>query len=195
MNEMTLDKLSTIFGEKQSINIFKSIHQSKRNMSLYSVLSFSGVFGYGIGEQKIKLILDSIPDLFDRYKTSKKQLREDLLLVRGLQTKTVDLILNGMDEAIQLVNELHISCEVNKTATEDHVNEYILFSGFRNKKYDTILKDEYNCIVDKTFTKRITLLIVKDINQKSSKIERAKKENIPIHTLDWLINKYSKINV
>ena len=53
------------------------------------------------------------------------------------------------------------------------------FSGFRNKELETKLIENGNDI-SQTITKNVNILIVKNKNDQSSKIEKAKKLNIEI---------------
>ena len=79
----------------------------------------------------------------------------------------------------------------NKEVDEGHelFNKKIIMTGFRNKDLESKL-DKIGTNIVTSVSKNTDMVIVKDKNETTGKVEQAKKLNIPIITLDEFMCKY-----
>jgi NAD-dependent DNA ligase len=71
----------------------------------------------------------------------------------------------------------------------NHIN--VLFTGVRDKSLSNYII-EHGGILSETFNKSVNVVITGDINSSSNKIKKAKKNNIPIMSLDNFKQNYIK---
>jgi DNA ligase (NAD+) len=80
------------FKEKSAQNIVDSIKKSLTNVTLTKIMSASNKLGHGIGEERIKLVLDKFPNLLvDADKWSKEEFISNLKSLNGWEEKTSTL--------------------------------------------------------------------------------------------------------
>ncbi len=90
--------------------------------------------------------------------------------------KTTRLGIN-IDHVATIRNAREESNEGNLT------NINVVFTGVRDKELETYITDNGGKISN-SVTKLVTVVIVGDINSNSSKVKKAKKNNIPIMIID-----------
>ena len=145
------------------------------------MLSAAGVFGFGLGEKKIQLIFDEIPDMFE---LNESILTTKLLGIKGLSSKSVDKIISNIDNAISFYQTMKpyidVKKEVNDTQIvhKEYMGQNVVFSGFRDKELEKIIKSNGGT-VSKSVTRKTTLLLVKSDNQ-TDKYTKAKEYGIEI---------------
>lgn len=160
-------KLIDGFKTKMAENIYNSIHTYIRESNIVDVLSASGVFGFGLGEKKIRTMFDKIPNAM---RMSKEDIRRVLLETNGFSDKTVDKIISNMETAKTFYDSIksYIRTDViNKNTTtliNEYTNENVVFSGFRDKDLEDFIKRSGGK-VSNSITRKTTLLLVKSDKQ------------------------------
>ena len=184
------DKLILIEGikEKSAINILNAIQKSLINIPLYKLMAASNKLGNGIGQEKIKLILNVYPNIINDYSLINLN---KLINIKGWDEKTASLFLNNFPNFIKFYNEIKkfITIEQTKLINSILSNIIIVLSGFRDKQLqDNIIKN--GGTIGATITKKTNYLIVKDKTIITDKISKAEELNINILTIDEFLRKY-----
>ena len=176
------------FGSKLAEKIYNNIHNGLQNISIDVLLGSASVFGYGMGKRKIKVLLESIPDLFKIYKNiTSKELLIKLNEVEGFSNTTSQKIIDNIEKADKFLKEIDkfVTYKKNTEKIENNVinklnGKIYLFSGFRDK----ILEEKIilnGGKIGTSLSKNISCLIIKEETEKeSTKVVKAKQLNIPI---------------
>jgi len=179
------------FKDKSAENVINCINELKGKIGIQDVMVACGIF-QGFGEKKIHKIISEVGDTL-RYCVSddnidKKDLVSKILKIGGFNT-TAEKFVNHLDEFKEYYSKVKTSFGVPKPIVIQKVEitgKVYCFSGFRDAKLKSKLMEEGNNVVD-TLTKEVNVLVVKDINEGSSKVEKAKKYGIEIIELKKLI--------
>jgi NAD-dependent DNA ligase len=192
-------------GDKVSKKIHDNMHKIMKKVSKSKIISGAGLLGQGIGERKIDTLLDEIPDFFDE---NTNYTKTDLLKIKGFADKTVTLIIENSKSAKDLLQSLkkyrddspkksklikntdtNSNVNTNVNANVELVDKKILFSGFRDKELEPVLKDIGAKVVT-SISKNTDILIIKDESQTSSKVEKAKELGVKIMTIEEFKRQY-----
>jgi NAD-dependent DNA ligase len=184
------------FKEKKANLVFNSIQEAIENMTLLNFMVASNILGRGLGERKIKKILDTYPNIITEHK---KDIYNKIIKLEGFDEITTNLFTNNFDEFIKLFKKLPSKLQKQLLIIKEKQNVNnrfkdlkIVFSGFRNKEWEQIIEEEGGKIVDNV-SKNTDILIAKkeDIEEKnSSKIKKALKLNIKILTPEKFDKEY-----
>lgn len=161
------------FKEKKATNIYNAIHQIVDNpIPLHDLMFASFCFDKGLGSRRFKTIVDKI-DIFNNLK------KEEILEVEGFSEILADQFIIGLEKFKEFLKN-HPSLKYIKINNNINNNiRYIVFSGFRDKELEKKLIEKGD-IVENNITKKTTLLVVKDLDETSNKIIKAKENNIEI---------------
>lgn len=182
------------FKDKLSLKIMNGIKVGLQDTSLSVLLYATNIFGRGFGLKKIEIILDEYPNILIE-NISKDEKIQHIQELKGMTYKSAKLFVMNIDIFLNWIKESDIDIIlVNKKKQINKENKlygkiYVM-SGFRDKRLEKIL-NEFGLIQSNSVTNKTEFVIVKDINQYTTKIEDAKKKNIPILTIDEFINKYN----
>ena len=170
------------FQQKTCEKIYNSIHIQLKKIKLSKLMSISNIFGRGIGEKKLDLIFDTFPDFFQLNDQESK-----IATLKGFSNATANQIVKNIPEFLSFIKEINLEEKliISKTFKKKYI---YAFSGIRNKELETKLIENGNDI-SQTVSKNVDILIVKNKNDQSSKIEKAKKLNIEIIDYsDFILN-------
>lgn len=184
------------FKEKKADLVFNSINEAIKNLTLLDFMVASNILGRGLGEKKIKKILDTYPNIINE---QKKNIYNKIIKLEGFDEISTTLFTDNFDEFIELFNKLpsklkkKLSIIVEKKNVNNRFNNLkIVFSGFRNKEWEAIIEEEGGSVVS-TVSKNTDILISKkeDIElATNSKITKALSLKITILTPDQFKKKY-----
>ena len=186
----TEDEISVIetFGKVSAKRIYNNIHNNLQNLSIPLVLGASGVFGFGLGKKRIETLFKDIPDILTIYKNiSRDEMMERVLNVEGFAEKTALKIVDNLVWADKLIFLLSEFATFEKEIIENN-NEFIfskkfVISGFRDKILENEIVRKGGKIVS-SVSKNTDFLIVKNLNETSSKIVKARELSIRIIEVD-----------
>lgn len=171
------------FKEKSAENLVNSIKTALTNVSLAKLMSASNKLGHGLGEERMKQILLVYPNILtDSSKWSKQEFIEKIKLINGWEEKTSTLFVSNFNDFIKFYNSIkdYITIESSKKQTKGkYTNKTIVLSGFRDAELQQKLEN-MGAKISNSISKNTDLLIVKDIDEITSKITKAKELNIPI---------------
>lgn len=181
------------FAEKSSEKLVDSIQKAINNVPLSKIMAASNKIGHGIGEERIKQVLDTYPNLLTDYKKwDEEEFIDKLKQLNGWETKTSTLFVSNFEEFIKFFNSIkkYIKLEMTKTiVTGIFTNMIIVLTGFRDKDLQSQIESQGGKI-GSSITKNTNYLIVKDqtmIDDPTDKIKKALELNIKIITKDKLI--------
>ena len=176
------------FKEKSAQNIIDSIKKSLTEVSLSKIMSASNKLGHGIGEERIKLVLDKFPNLLDDAdKWSKDEFINNLKLINGWEEKTSSLFFSNYKEFKKFYNSIEPYITIKKEKVKEVIkNKYtdktVVMSGFRDSELQQILEDS-GAKITNSVSKNTDYLIVKDqntIDENTGKVQKAHELGIKI---------------
>lgn len=184
---ITIDKDDILkiqgFKEKSSKRIVDSIRNTLRKKSLLDLLSASGVLGAGIGKRKIKKLFDELPNfLLLRDEFEDNEIFEAIINIEGFSDTTALLLLENLENAKKF--SILFADFVGKRESLDSKDQTlsgvtIVFSGFRDKELKEII-ESLGGKINTSVSKNTDLVVVKDLDSKSSKLQKAEKLGIEI---------------
>jgi NAD-dependent DNA ligase len=146
-------------------------------------MAASSLFGSGVGVKKLELLLEEIPNLLVIKKTD---LMDKILSVKGFSEKTAKKIIDNLPSFTVFMTQIQTYITFKVEKIKDKINLRVVFTGFRNKGLEDEIKEKGGEVLSGVSGKT-THLVVKDKNEKTTKIDKAKKLNIPILTEDEFV--------
>lgn len=163
------------FGSKSFQKIIDGVN-NRREVYDYELMGSIGI--QDIGERMFKKILSiyNIDELKAKCECP-ASFHKELIKLEGIQDKTAQKIIHGIYSNISLINYLLTQVTVKKNNRV--YDKKVCFSKIRDKEFEKFL-DENNVLVMDSFKKDTDILIVPDVNESSSKIEKARKQGKPV---------------
>lgn len=181
------------FKEKTVSNLILAIKESLINVNLAKLIAASNALGEGIGERRLKQVLDTYPNLITDYKKwSKKEFINKIKELEGWEDKTSSILVNNFDEFIKFYNKIksYITLEKKKEIKQSKLTGLtIVLSGFR----DNDLQEKLESIgvkISSSVSKNTDYLVVKDqdtINEGTGKVQKAQDAGVKIITKEQLV--------
>ena len=187
------------FKQKMAEKVYTSIHNKIDGASLSTLMAVSNIFGRGFGERKIVHILEKYPDILVSLNTPEEKISM-VKLIRGIEQKTAERFVNNIPKFMEFVTVAKLENKLTEkpptlqsTADMDKSNplydKSVIITGFRDKLLSEELKKigakEASAVSKNTFA-----LIVKTLDEETSKVTAAKKLNISIYTIDQFKEKF-----
>lgn len=180
-------------GIKQqgAYRLWNSIQEEIKHIKLPNLIAASNSLGSGIGEQKIKLLFDSYPNILTEFsKKSEKKLKQDLLNIKGFSDITVDQIISYLPIARDFVQQFNKIFKISlteqkkeniKTKKNNNLNNItIVFSGFRDSELKIQIENNGGKVTTQV-SNNTNILIVPDGDIKeTTKIINAREKGIEI---------------
>lgn len=174
------------FKEKSATSVHRAIHETiDKAIPLSKLLFASLCFDKGLGIRRFEMILEELPNLYKL----ETPYRSDILEIEGFGDIVADQFLDGFKEFKKFIKK-HDYLKFSKPQTKvvskgKYKDQFILFSGFRDKILEEKLKS-LGATIEKSFTKKVTILVVEDLNNITAKVKKAKENNIKIVSKDNL---------
>ena len=187
------DLIKSGFGEKTADNLVKSIKKAMANIKLAKLMAASNKLGHGMGEERMKQILNVYPNLLTVYKKwSDKEFINNIININGWEEKTAKLFVSNFDEFIKFYDSIkkYITLEETKIKIKKGVftNKTIVFSSFRDSNMASLIENMGGKI-GTSVSKNTDYLIVLDqsvLDNMTEKIKKAVELGITILTRDKL---------
>ena len=183
------------FKDKLSKKIHDSIHDKVNNASLLQIAAASNKLGRGIGEKKLKPILDKYPDFFTRTETADEK-KNILTSVNGIGKENAEAIVSNTPIFLEFLQQCDLTNKLNeKPKTVKNIlisdeakshplyNKKIVMTKVRDKEIIEYLK-KYNASLVDSVKLDTFVLIVKSKSDKSNKTTKAEELKIQIMTPD-----------
>jgi NAD-dependent DNA ligase len=177
--------------KKGSDNLINSIKKATQDIELSTLIVASNL-AKGIGEERIKLILEKYPNLLTEYKNfSKEEFINKIKEINGFEEKLSKSFVNNFNKFIKFYKDINKYISIKESIEKKIIkNKYsgltIVISGFRDQELQKFLEDS-GAKITNSISKNTDLLIVKDKNtilQETNKVRQAINLNIKIITVD-----------
>lgn len=183
------------FKKTSSEKIAKSIADTFNNATCVDMMAASNIFGRGFGTRKLTSIIKEIPEILRGKTPTLHEMKE----IDGIAETSAKAFLQALPKFFILMNSIPMECRAPgapiAAPAAAHVTEAsavapaaaavsfkdmkIIFTGFRNKDWEKQI-ELHEGKVTTSVSKNTTLLVASDVNEKSSKIEKARELGIKI---------------
>ena len=172
------------FQETLAKKVYHSIREKIIDAPLTRVQHASNLFKL-LGEKKLGL-------LEDYNKKHKKPSREILLTIDGIQEKTANAYLEGFDKFWIWLEKTPITIKKTVIKQSQFTGKSFIFTGFRDRQLEEQLVG-LGAKIKSSMSKNIDTLICKNKDTSNNKLQKAKKLEIPILSLEEFLQKLNKI--
>ena len=188
------------FQKKMASKLAEGIKDKLINIKLSVIMSSSNIFGRGFSNGKIDLIMNEIPDILQSNLSASHKI-DDISKIKGFSKSSAELFVSKIPEFILFLRECNlenkminnkINTENKKQFTDDRNSLYeksIVMTGFRDKSIEEKIK-EIGGKISTTVRKNTYILLTKNKDDTSSKIQKAMEFGIIIMTPDEFSQKY-----
>lgn len=178
------------FKEKSAENIINALKDVKTK-SCIELMVASNLLGRGLGEKRLNLIIEKYPFICSDQEKTLKLTSDDLKSINGIGELTAKLLIINFKVFIDFYNSLNITAKDEKPIHEipkntKYLNNSYVFSGIRDKELEKIIIANGGKILS-TVTKKTTCLVVKNMDNDTTKVKNALLYKIPIITYDDFI--------
>lgn len=184
------------FKDKMAQKIYYGIQEKLANASLLTLMACSNLFGRGINEKKIELILNDCPDILVSDETEEQKITR-ISSVKGMANKTAELFVKKIPVFIRFMDDLglyeKLLCKVKPTLISDTYhplyNKTVVLTGFRDEELQNKLK---NCgaKIGSSVSSKTFMVIIKNNANETGKVAEARKLGTLILTAEELKNEY-----
>lgn len=195
------------FKEKLASKVHSSIHEKIDKSNLVKILAASNQMGRGMGERKIKPILEAYPFILTSTETDAEK---EIMLqkINGIGKENAKVFVENIRNALDFLSQCDLMHKVptkqtqltnpntdpsadpvaNPIINKDHPihGKTVVFTGFRDKEMMKTLEEKYAVNVTTSITKNTYMVIVKTKTETNSKIDKANSMKIPILSIDEL---------
>jgi len=183
------------FKNKSADNILNALKKIK-DVDCNVLMDASNIMGRGFGLKKIKSITDIHPEILDNTKIARnkalKLKASDLIKINGIAKTSAELFIENLPKYYEFYDNLGFKCKGDKKLPANAVvadintnfkDKTFIFSGFRNKDYEKKITDNGGKITT-SVSKNTSYLIVKDKNENTAKIIKARELGVIILNLE-----------
>ena len=183
------------FKNKSADNILNALKKIK-DVDCNVLMDASNIMGRGFGLKKIKSITDIHPEILDNTKTARNKALKlkatDLIKINGIAKTSAELFIENLPKYYEFYDNLGFKCKGDKKLPANAVvanintnfkDKTFIFSGFRNKDYEKKITDNGGKITT-SVSKNTSYLIVKDKNENTAKIIKARELGVIILGLE-----------
>lgn len=189
------------FQEKTAINLVESIKKSTTNVNMAKLMAGTNKLGEGIGETRMKQVLDKYPNLLNDYKSwTKKEFMEKIMLLDGWNEKTSSVLVNNFHSFDTFYEKIkkYITLEEKKIKKSSDKSSKLfnkfdgltmVMTGFRDNELQKKLED-LGVKFSSSVSKNTNYLVVKDqatIDEGTGKVQKAIEVGTKIITKNDLI--------
>jgi NAD-dependent DNA ligase len=182
------------FKEKTAENIINAVAVIKE-IDCLILMDASNIMGRGFSYKKIKLITDAYPSILLHDKKSRAATSKinayDLMKVEGIAEISAKLFLNNLPKFYEFYDNLGIKCKgatkipaaaaaaANAMINANISGKSFVFTGFRDKDLEAYII-RMGGFIKTTISKNTDYLVVADLNENSTKVDKARSIGVPI---------------
>jgi len=193
---MTFEDFMTVegFKEKTSTKISNSIANCIIKCPLPELLVATNILGRGMGLSRVSAILETYPDILISNECPADKLKK-IAFLPGFKEKTANLFVPHIDEFVTFMklikqeNKLQFVKHTNINMSHPLYGKKIVITGFRDKKFEDLLKT-FGIIVSNSVNSKTDLVLVAKKNQDTTKATKAQELKIPVFTIKEFTSKY-----
>ena len=196
---MTVDDFLKVEGFKiiMANKIYNGIKEKLSTASLITLMTASNLFGRTLGEKKIELIMNEYPDILISKETN-TQKTQKIQQVKGIAEKSAASFVENIEIFNNFIKECGLENKLHNQPSNKNVelkfdgplyNKSIIMTGFRDKNLEDKIKLA-GAKLGTSVSKNTYLVIVKHLEEDTSKASDAKKLGVPLITVEDFNNKY-----
>lgn len=186
--EMTKEFLTTKvagFGTTSAEKLLQNIEEAKKKATVVQWAVGSGIFGRGIGSKRLE-------SAFQLSKHDITKIRaEDVAKLTAWSKDSATEFVGHISEFQTFLDKVGVSPKQLATppgiATRGKfLNVVVLFTGFHPKDLEDAVQSQGATLAD-AFSKKVTMLVIKDDSVSNEKTKKATANGIPVVTADQLV--------
>jgi len=194
------------FKSTMAKKIYDSIRSKVKDATLVKIMAASGKFGRGIGERKIKPIMEAFPNILDSVETNGEKIKL-LKSVNGIGKENAKSFVENIPVFLEFMRQCKLTHKYQEAADKEEEDiqskdatiiqnqENPLFGKniVMTKVRDKEIIDKlplYGATLENSIKKDTFALVVKSKEDASNKIKKANELGIPIMTPEEFIEKY-----
>ena len=196
---MTIADFLKVEGFKSTManKIYNGIKEKIAAASLITLMSASNLFGRTLGEKKIELIMNEYPDILISKETDQEKTQK-ILKVKGIAEKSATSFVDSIETFNNFIKECGLEYKLNQSFIKSNVelkvdsplcNKTIIMTGFRDKNLEEQIKSA-GAKIGSSVSKNTYLVIVKNLEEDTSKATDAKKLGVQLITVEDFNKKY-----
>jgi DNA ligase (NAD+) len=194
--KMTKTDLLTVdgFKEKTANKIRKNITETIKNSSLVMIASASNIFGRGLGSSIIRNIIHEFPNIIESGEDMNTKI-DQISGVENVGKKRAKLFVKNIPTFLEFMAQSGLSKKLKEQVGQNIDKNHILFekrivmTGFRDKPLKKTLI-ELGAKVGTTIGPTVFAVLVKDIDEQTSKADEARLLGIPLMLPEDFRKKY-----
>lgn len=168
------------FQDTLAKKVVSSIQSATSRASLLDIMVASNVFGRGLGEKKMKLIVDTFANI-------RLISTEHLMEIDGFAEKTAAQFVENVPTFLKFCKEIgyafKTSSSVRSAAViKDLEDMVVVFTGVRDKQVEEDIERRGGKVVS-AMSKKVTHVVAKDPDQSTAKIAAAKEMGLQVMSL------------
>jgi DNA ligase (NAD+) len=199
------NELSSIegLGEKSITKIFDEIDRAFEEVDLVTFMAASHKFGRGLGERKIREIVNMYPNILHE-KWKKDKMIGKILEVSGFSDKLAELFSENFENFLKFYDEISKIKDISRfeelvnSSDEDEekmfANKTIVFTGFRDPELKKQIIKNGGKVSDSVSSKTYILICADSTDQSTSKFKKAESTGTKIMTKTEFLKKYKTLN-
>lgn len=187
------------FKQKMANKVYTGIQEKLEKASLLELMASSNMFGRGISEKKIAIILEELPTILTSNEPV-EQKNKMVSEVKGMAKKSAEAFVENIASFKNFLQECGLqdklvvepkSQEQLQIQNTDHplYKKNIVLTGLRDKDLMEQLK-QVGANISSSVSKNTFLVIARIKEENTGKAEEAKQLNIPIFTVDEFMSQY-----
>ena len=196
MSKQDFEKIEG-FKSKMIEKVYTGIQTKVKEASLLDIMVASNLLGRGLGERKMKPIMEAHPDILTSTEPADKKIKM-LQDVNGIGTENAKSFVSNITLFLEFLKETNLEYKLNtnvlkeekiqtrsrtksKENEEKHIlhDKHVVMTKIRDKEIIEKLKEKGG-FLDDNVNKNTFALIVKELDDSSNKIKKAKDLGIRI---------------
>ena len=156
-------------------------------------MNATNIFGRGMGESKISVILEAYPDILTMDATTEKK-KSLVRRIEGFGEKTANLFVTRIPSFMEFIEENNLQSKITKAkakvdSSHPLYGKKILLTGFRDKGLETQIKALGGKIASSVSSK-LFVVLVPTMDADTGKAEEARKKKLTLMTPEAFTKKY-----
>tara|TARA_B100001063_G_scaffold247259_1_gene291843 strand:- start:6801 stop:8909 length:2109 start_codon:yes stop_codon:yes gene_type:complete len=185
------------FKDRMINKIYDNIRKVLNESKLIDIMAASNTFGHGMGKKKMELIMEEYDDILISDETNDTKI-DKIKNIKGMAKKSAELFVKHIDDFKQFIEDIGHKDKLYKKVSGHIIDKEnplykksIILTGFRDEKLSKYLTDVLGVKITSAVSKGTFIVIVKDDNEKTGKIDNAIKIGIPIINVEKFKSTYN----
>lgn len=179
------------FQKKSAEKIVKEIHETIKKSNCLDFMVASNIFGRAIAEKKLKLVLEKYPSILE----NKTPTEAELSSIDGIGSITAKQFIDNLPLFFDFMKDIGVVCKqddivkqaVSTKPSLSHLQ--VVFTGIRDKDLEEEIESRGGK-VSSSVSKRVSVVVAKDPDEKTSKVTSAKELTIPVISIEKFRKEY-----